>query len=187
MIFRFRTVWNTDISSLFRWSFQTCIIACSMFNQLSWLKKIILNSCVKNVPMKQVTIVLEKCFSKCLDGASNADRGNPVYSQDKSAPAWPIHTPSSTAPYIQNTKWCKEKYRMQKSLGYSPFPLLGLPSLLVLRLRFSASLNVFFLSTTNSSSPFYHSVIFQFLWGQDIQIQPLWPQLYNKSAAKAVR
>ena len=107
MIFRFRTVWNTDISSLFRWSFQTCIIACSVFNQLSWLKRIILNSCVKNVPMKQFTIVLEKCFSKCLDGASNADRGNPVYSQDKSAPAWPIHTPSSTVPYIQHTKYKK--------------------------------------------------------------------------------
>ena len=115
--------------------------------ELSWTaKKVIFNSCAKNVLMKQLTIVLEKCFSKCLDGASNADRGNPVYSQDKSAPAWPIHTPSSTAPYIQNTKWCKEKYRMQKSLGYSPFPLLGLPSLLViiLLLCFSASLNVFF-------------------------------------------
>ena len=61
--------------------------------------------------MKQFAIVLEKCFSKCLAGASNADRGNPVYSQDKSAPAWPIHTPSLTAPYIQNTKKTQLKYR----------------------------------------------------------------------------
>ena len=56
--------------------------------QSAILIRIIFNSCgAKNVPMKQLTIVLEKCFSKCLDGASNADRGNPVYSQDKSAPA----------------------------------------------------------------------------------------------------
>ena len=135
MIFRFRTVWNTDISSLFRWSFQTCIIACSVFNQLSWLKKIILNSCAKNVLKKQLTIVLEKCFSKCLHGASNADRGNPVYSQDKSAPAWPIHTPSSTAPYITNTKYKKKiqngsskKYRMQKIIWLlAPSILITIP------------------------------------------------------------
>ena len=82
-----------------------------MFDQLSWWFFCIFNSCVKNVPLKQLTIVLEKCFSKCLAGASNADRGNPVYSQDKSAPAWPIHTPSSTAPYIQNTKKTQLKYR----------------------------------------------------------------------------
>ena len=172
-MFRFRTVWTTGINLIFI-LMKLSNLHNSPLNVQSTIpiKKIIFNSCAKKVPMKQLTIVLEKCFSKCLDGASNADRGNPVYSQDKSAPAWPIHTPSSTAPYITNTKY-KKKYKMEVQKNteckrlfgflfhpFSPPPVLGLPSLLVLRLRFSASLNVFFLSTTNSSSPFYLSVIF---------------------------
>ena len=132
--------------------------------------------------MKQFAIVLEKCFSKCLDGASNADRGNPVYSQDKSAPAWPIHTHPSTAPMPHTYKIQNLSQKIQNAKEYlascsihfnhpllwvsqsilassSWFIITDYPSFMFL--CFSKCFCVF---TPNASSPLHLSAIFQFLW-----------------------
>ena len=96
--------------------------------------------------------------------------------------------PSAKKYKSSKNKKCKRLF-VYSLHPFSPSFVLGLPSLtaIILLLRFSASLNVFSFSPRMPPAPSTSQQFFTFFEDQDIQINPLWPQLYNKSAAKAVR